>query len=372
MQVREIAPSGEDEIQKTSPADDDVLMANLLAVRDQAHPVAVNRENRLVVFSDLHMGDGGSRDDFLRNSDLFIRALRDYYIPEGFTVLLNGDIEELQRFSLRRVYAAWPAVYRLFEWLQSQGRLYKIYGNHDIDLLLHQHTDAILPVYPSVRLDLAGKQVLVFHGHQASRFLGKYNHVSGFFLRYFATPLGIKNFTTSHDSSKQYLTERRVYDFARRSKSLCIIGHTHRPLFESLSKIDSLRFRIEGLCRNYPMASEGERKHIESTLSQYKQELDYLLQKDRKNGLRSSLYNNGVLVPCLFNSGCTIGKRGMTGLEITDNTIRLVHWFDQRVSRKYFRYNGYEPNQLTDTDYYRTIINEDCLDYIFTRITLLT
>jgi predicted phosphodiesterase len=372
VQVRELAPSEVDEIPAKSPTADDFIMSNLLTVRDQAHPVALDRESRLVVFSDLHMGDGGSRDDFLPNSDLFLTALRDYYIPEGFTVVLNGDIEELQRFSLRRIRTAWNEVYRRLEWLQSEGRLYKIYGNHDIDLLLHQPTDSILPVYPAVKLDLAGKQLLLFHGHQASRFFEKYNHVSGFFLRYFATPLGIKNSSTSHDSNKQYLTERRVYDFARRTKSLCIIGHTHRPLFESLSKIDSLRFRIEGLCRNYPMASDDERRHIESSLSRYKQELDYLLRKDRKNGLRSSLYNSGVLVPCLFNSGCTIGKRGMTGLEITDNTIRLVHWFDQRVSRKYFRYNGYEPNQLTDTDYYRTIINEDCLDYIFTRITLLT
>jgi hypothetical protein len=46
-----------------------------------------------------------------------------------------------------------------------------------------------------------------------------------------------------------------VYGFSSRRKIVSIIGHIHRPLFESLSKIDTLKYRIEQLCRHYPLAS---------------------------------------------------------------------------------------------------------------------
>ena len=82
-------------------------------------------------------------------------------------------------------------------------------------------------------------------------------------------------------------------------------------------------------------------------------------------------YNTIFHIPCLFNSGCVIGKRGITCLEIEDGQIRLVHWFDKNVSKKYLTKSGYEPEQLGDSDIYRMVINAESLDYIFTRINFL-
>jgi hypothetical protein len=87
--------------------------------------------------------------------------------------------------------------------------------------------------------------------------------------------------------------------------------------------------------------------------------------------MSSGLYNNELLVPALFNSGCTIGKRGITGLEISHGTIALVHWFDRKISDKYLKYNGYNPERYNDSDYFRVVIKQDYLDYIFTRTELL-
>ncbi len=61
----------------------------------------------------------------------------------------------------------------------------------------------------------------------------------------------------------------------------------------------------------------------------------------------------------------------MTCLEIEGGKIRLVHWFDKTKSAKYMQQTGYEPEQLGDTDYYRMVLNEETLDYIFTRIRFL-
>jgi hypothetical protein len=47
--------------------------------------------DRFVVLSDLHLGNGGDGDDFVRNADLCAQVLRNYYLDRGFILILNGD-----------------------------------------------------------------------------------------------------------------------------------------------------------------------------------------------------------------------------------------------------------------------------------------
>lgn len=68
-------------------------------------------DHRLVIFSDLHLGDGGGNDDFKKNADLFLAVLRRRYLQENFTLILNGDIEELALFPLKRIMASWGDIY---------------------------------------------------------------------------------------------------------------------------------------------------------------------------------------------------------------------------------------------------------------------
>lgn len=175
----------------------------------------------------------------------------------------------------------------------------------------------------------------------------------------------------TYESRKRYRTEHRVYAFSSSRKIVSVIGHTHRPLFESLSKIDTIRFRIEQLCRDYATVSPRARAAIETVISGYRRELSRIWEKNREDGERSSLYNAQICIPCLFNSGCAIGKRGVTAIEIADGVISLVHWFDP--SRGERRHGGEEnpAHRLEGTGYYRTTIKQDRLDYIFARIRLL-
>jgi hypothetical protein len=175
----------------------------------------------------------------------------------------------------------------------------------------------------------------------------------------------------TYESRKKYRTEHRVYAFSSSRKIVSIIGHTHRPLFESLSKIDTIRYRIEQLCRDYSAVSPRARAVIEAVIANYRRELARLWDRDREDGLRSSLYNAQICIPCLFNSGCAIGKRGVTAIEIADGAISLVHWFDR--ARGEPRLDGEEraAQRLDSTDYYRTVLKQDKLEYIFSRIRLL-
>lgn len=348
------------------------IRLRLERVLKQSKGIPVSEKSKIVIFSDLHLGNGGKRDDFLHNGEMVQKILKDYYYSKEYALILNGDTDELLRFSQQAVQKRWNGIYDIFRFFHKRNSLFKIFGNHDFEL--HDHTQKTngsdLPIYEAVTLKHKSGDLLVFHGHQAGRFCGDMlNRLVAFILKFLATPLGIKNFSVAHDSKKKYIIEKRVYDFARGRKIIAVIGHTHRPLFESLSKVDNLKFKIETDCRQYPKSSANMKKKLERRIKKYKKELMELIQK--REGDRGSLYQSDPLVPCIFNSGCAVGKSGVTSIEICDNKIQLVYWFDDQKSQKYFDFNGYVPERLGDTHYYRVVLNEEPLDYIFTRIKLL-
>jgi len=329
------------------------------------------RDGRLVVVSDLHLGDGGPRDDFRANAPLLQAALERHYLPRGFALVLNGDIEELQRFPLAAVLRRWADLEDLFAEFGRRTALHRIVGNHDAALL--RCPSERVPGRPAsaLRLRRGPDELFFYHGHQATLFFEHFNTVSGFLLRTFANALRIPNFPVTPESRRRFLTESRAYRFASDRRLVSIIGHTHRPLFESASKIDSLKFRIEQLCRAYPRALPRARSAIEAAVAAHRREILHLWEKDRAEGLRGSLYGGEPCAPCLFNSGCAIGKRGLTALEIADGRVSLVHWFDDRVSTRHLVRAGERPERLEDGPYWRTVLKSDQLDYVFARIRLL-
>jgi UDP-2,3-diacylglucosamine pyrophosphatase LpxH len=337
----------------------------------QESPVfPIQKKDRFVIFSDLHMGNGSSTDDFIPNSDLFASVLRNFYLEKDYQLILNGDVEELQRFSYQSIQERWKNIYHIFDKFADNGGMYKIVGNHDIGLLSNE-IQSRYPVYRAIRFMLKNQEIFIFHGHQATRSYSLKNALIGYTLRYLANPLGIKNYSVSHSSRKQYKIEKNVYEFSNRKKVVSLIGHTHRPLFESLPKSIRIKFRIEQLCREYSAREPEEALRIRKVINIYKKEL-YKLHENGFHLDEGNLYNTRLHIPCLFNSGCVIGKRGMTCLEIVNGKIRLVHWFDKKISNKYLKHSGYTPEQLGASDYYRMLLNKEKLNYVFNRIQLLS
>jgi Predicted ICC-like phosphoesterases len=353
---------------------DQKISASLHKLFQEAPEIRITDEDKIVIFSDLHMGNGGRHDDFLPNSDFFKYILEQYYLKNHYRLILNGDIEELQRFSLKQITHQWHQIYQLFGRFEKENAFMKIVGNHDYELLSKKLNPAKKPLYRSIKLNYRHHRIMIFHGHQASLVMERFHFFCTLVLRYIANPIGIKNYSVSHDSTVKFNTEKRVYNFARAHKVVSLIGHTHRPLFESLSKIEYLKFKIEQYCRDYSQAGNDEatRDKLAAKIKKFNEELQYLsTKKNKRNGSRSSLYNSDLMVPCIFNSGCVIGKKGITAIEIADGKISLVHWFDCRKSRKYLDYNGYTPVRLDDSEYFRVVLKEDNLNYIFARIELL-
>ncbi len=349
--------------------------AHLENLLSKAKSVHLDHTSRILILSDLHMGNGGRLDEFRHNAELLKTILERYYLQEKYSLVLNGDIEELFKFPLKSIASTWSEFYELFMKFKQNGFFLKTYGNHDAALLDEKDYRLASSLVESITFHYGNETLLLFHGHQASVLLWEtYSMLSRaviLFLRYIAKPIGIRNFSVAYNSRKRFAIEKSIYEFSNHAKIVSIIGHTHRPLFESLSKVDFLNYRIEDLCRTYTSSADELRREIGQKITALKHELDACYQKGKVIGLRSGLYNN-LPIPSVFNSGCTIGKRAITALEIEGSTIRLVCWYNGKRRPTFIDDRDHKPMELGSTGFSRIVLNEDSLDYVFTRLHLLT
>lgn len=351
------------------------MKTQLEKILEDTEAIDISDSDNLVIFSDFHMGDGRKSDDFLHNGPLTLDVIENYYEKNNYKLILNGDIEELQRFSLKAICSRWRDLYNILERFDNRQALFKLVGNHDFDLCLLKPTPRDIPVFEALKLRYRERYLFIFHGYQASIWVHKWIRLLGnFVFRIIANPLRIKNYSVALNKMKKFKIEKRVYDFARKKKIIAIIGHTHRPLFESLSKKENLRFKIENLCIEYPTADELRKAVLEKEIIKLKKDLQSIVCKRDEEDIISTLYNTNtdLLVPCLFNSGSTIGKSGITCIEISQGNIGLIYWFDKNVSQKYFDFREYRMEPLEDSPYYRVVLKEENLNYLLARIRLLS
>jgi hypothetical protein len=137
-----------------------------------------------------------------------------------------------------------------------------------------------------------------------------------------------------------------------------------------MSKADSIKFSLERLLRGYRSVAEGDKEVIAARIKKHKAMLDQM-SREKHPGELSILYSETVPVPCLFNAGCCIGKRGITCIEIRDGRIALVHWYEEGQRNTYPSRDDKGGQLWEDSGCIRQVIKEDSLDYIFDCIKLL-
>jgi predicted phosphodiesterase len=328
----------------------------------------LSKIDKVVVMSDFHMG-GGWGDDLEYNGGLLSALMEQYYLAGGWYLILNGDIEELQKYSLKNIRLRWRNLYQIFDLFAAQNRFYKILGNHDESLAFEKEYP--YPLYNAVRIETPYIPLYIYHGHQSSWVYTNFNNLLKLSVRYFLKPLGIHNISSSRNPYRRFYVEKQAYAFSLRNNCISIIGHTHRPLFESLGRFDFIKFEIERLCRDYPDARPEEQARIREEIRALRVDLGKLKRSERRDVLRQSLYGDEIPVPCLFNSGCAIGKRGLYAIEMDRETISLVYWFTEGAARKFIDRGWYPIEELPGTKYRRVVLNRDRLDCIKARIELL-
>jgi predicted phosphodiesterase len=330
----------------------------------------ISKGGKILIISDLHMGTG-TRDDLSHNGEMLICILEEYYLKKGWFLILNGDIEELQRYSLDQVKERWAGLYRVFSLFAKENRLYRVIGNHDEQLNFLRNTSYPYFIHTAIKIETGIIPAYVYHGHQLSAIYNRFNRFLGLLVRFFLKPFGIKNITDSRSPFKRFQIEKKAYSFSMKNNCLSIIGHTHRALFESLGRFDYIKFEIERLCRDYPASMGENRQRIEDEVTSLREELRKLKRQERRDVLRQSLYGDELPVPCLFNSGCALGKKGFTAIEMTNEDIALAYWFAEGKSRKFVTRGGYEIVNIPEKPYRRAVLNYDKLENIIARMKLL-
>ena len=221
---------------------------------EEADVIEFDDDARFVFVSDSHRGDGSKADEFARNKAVFVTALR-HYDDERFTLIENGDNDDLWEFNPRHILKANKATFDLLRTFHLDGRYLRLFGNHDIQMrkpgYVSQHFDwrvnpvtrAWEPLLPGLQGHAAlvlrhrdtGQELFVVHGHQGDlpndqnwwmtmwsyRLFWKRLHALGF--RSPSSPIA--------NSFKRHKVERNYVKWIRNHRVALICGHTHRERF---------------------------------------------------------------------------------------------------------------------------------------------
>ncbi|WP_282787013.1 metallophosphoesterase [Flavobacterium croceum] len=260
----------------------------------QAKRISFNNQDKFILFSDCHRGDGSFADDFANNRNIYFHALKQY-LQNGFQYIELGDGDELwENLFFKDIFESNKNVFLLLQKFYLQNKLHMIWGNHD---MVYRNPNIVkknfseyfdntegkkLPLMPHLQFyegivlqhAETGQELFLTHGHQADfmNYVGW--KLNKFLVRVLWKPLQVWGIKDPTSPAKNYLeqikVERRIKQWIVNNKNIItIVGHTHRP--------------------HFPSPTENA--------------INY------------------------FNDGSCVHPRSITGIEIAEGTIALVKWF---------------------------------------------
>ncbi|MBR1376215.1 MAG: metallophosphoesterase family protein [Bacilli bacterium] len=227
----------------------------------------IDDNTKLVIMSDCHRGTGDNFDNFVKNKNIVLAALRHYYI-NGFTYIELGDGDEMWEVDdYKDIVKEHIDTFRILKKFNDSKRLIMVYGNHDIvkrkpkvlEDTFHKYYNNItnknedlltdLKVYESLVLDYKDHDIFLIHGHQVDLLNSTFWYLAAFLVNHLWKPLeniGIKDPTSA---AKNYQvtkkTEKKLKKWSMINNKMLIAGHTHRPIFPKIGQ--SLYFN-DGSC----------------------------------------------------------------------------------------------------------------------------
>jgi predicted phosphodiesterase len=293
--------------------------------------------HRFIIFSDQHKGRKNGADDFMPAEENYLKALA-YYNDHQFHLISLGDCEELWENTFLQVMKHNQPSFDVEKKFVIRRAFTKIFGNHDLDWEIDPLAPAYLQKIYGVEMAVLqgiiletsiGKKILrIFctHGHQ-----GDLQSDGNWFSKVFVTKiwaplqafLRINPNTPAYDQQLKTAHNRMMYEWARQQKDLILItGHTHQPVFESLTHFERLQ--------------RQHRKALYEHNPEWAQALeDQMKWRSIEDTVITEDYLN--IKPVYFNSGCCCFADGdITGIEIADGFIRLIKWEETDQEPKRF------------------------------------
>jgi UDP-2,3-diacylglucosamine pyrophosphatase LpxH len=297
---------------------------------------------RFIIFSDQHKGRRNGADDFIQAEPNYLAAL-EYYNNEDYYFINLGDSEELWENNLWQVKKHNKATFDAERKFAEKGNYIKVFGNHDLfwdndpfaGFQLRSIFKQKVKVYEGVVLQCkagnsgealavahlpatSGTPLTIFltHGHQGDA-QSDGNWFSKFFVAKIWAPLQsllrINPNTPAYDAEKKTLHNSIMYEWSAAQQNLLLVtGHTHQPVFGSLT-------HLERLYKSFQLA-EKEMNAVE-----LKKLLDEIKKREKEFAAVAMDYM--TMKPSYFNSGCCCFSDGdITGIEISAGCIRLIKW----------------------------------------------
>lgn len=220
---------------------------------ETAARVDINNQSKIVFFSDCHRGDGSNADNFAKNEALYLYALKCYYNC-GYTYIELGDGDELwENKLLSDIVSAHENVYKLLERFNKSGRMYLLYGNHDMAKCGKKNSDCVnsyfnseengntdesndVNFYEALVLKYCGsnREILAVHGNQVDFMNYDLWRLTRGLVRYFWRPIesmGFRDPTNASKNRKRRMSvETYLTEWAKDNVPI-IAGHTHMPYF---------------------------------------------------------------------------------------------------------------------------------------------
>jgi len=286
------------------------------------------QEQSIIIFSDHHKGARDGSDDFRLAEKNYLAAL-DYYNEQKFFYVNLGDGEELWENTIMSVMKFNKAPFAKEKLFADRNAYCKIIGNHDLfwkndPLTAQRYIKKMygreLKIFEGIvlRVQLKTKYVDVFctHGHQGDA-QSDGNAFSKWFISYIWGPLQsfleINTNTPSTNDSLKSLHNIMMYNWVyEQPYCILITGHTHQPVFKSLTHLERLYLALE----------EAREKNDRATVNRIEAEIP---RRKREYNFVSSDFKN--MNPSYFNSGCCCFDDGtITGIELDKGFIRLIKW----------------------------------------------
>ena len=319
--------------------------------------LSLKENSRIIIFSDHHRGAKNGADDFMKAETSYLAAL-DYYFENKFQYISLGDSEELWENTLSQVKKNNTLTFEAEKRFILKDKFFKVFGNHDLywdnSPIASQQLKAIygkkLRVFEGIILEKDNKEehtqkektnnpfsifkiksdaedevlpiancpltIFLTHGHQGDA-SSDGNWFSKFFVANIWAPLQSYlriNFNTpAYDEDLKTAHNLIMYEWSAKYKSLILItGHTHQPVFESLTHPEKL----------YKQLGDAIKANRTDEVKQFEEEI-----KRRGRDYKTTPAQYLTMKQSYFNSGCCCYRDGdITGIEITYEKISLVKW----------------------------------------------
>lgn len=242
-------------------------MKKLSALFEQSRRIEIDDNSKLVIMSDCHRGSGDNYDNFIKNQNIFNRALRFYY-DKDFTYVELGDGDDMWEVeNYKEIVEEHLDSFKEMKKFNDSNRFIMIYGNHDMakkksnileDVFSTYYDKSTkkeevllkdLSVYESLVIAYKSKEMFLLHGHQVDFLNSALWKLSRFLVRHIWRKLeliGIKDPTgASKNYSSTKSSDKKLQKWSIKNDKIVIAGHTHRPFFPKRG--DSLYFN-DGSC----------------------------------------------------------------------------------------------------------------------------